>query len=85
MTQKQIWVVSLTYFFEGETDSETHLFATEEKAKEYFDKIVEKEKTQTWIADTDNVDIQQDEHYFYAFDNDEYYETIIQMKLQGVK
>ena len=42
--KKQVFVVSLTYFFEGDTDNETYLFDTYNKAKSFFDTLVEKEK-----------------------------------------
>lgn len=82
--KKQVFAVSLTYFFEGETDNELQLFETYDKAKEFFDTLVEKEKTQTWIADYDDVDITHETDYFYAFDNSNYYETIIRIKKQDI-
>ena len=82
--KKQVFVVSLTYFFEGDIDNETYLFDTYNKAKSFFDTLVEKEKTQTWIADYDDVDITHEPDYFHAFENSNYYETSIRIKKQDI-
>ena len=89
---EKVYVVVEEYVFDG-TEINVTIFSTLEKAKEHFNKVVETEEKNSWIADLineladkenngfdiDNFDsyIEKEDTYYHAYDNNDYYETTI--------
>ena len=77
---KKVFEVKMIWFFEGESDCDTYLFDTFEKAKEKFDKLCLDEENCSWIDDLDEADkneIEHEDNYYHAYDSNDYYETTI--------
>lgn len=64
----KVYVVFEEYCFNG-YESNATIFSTEEKALEYFNKIVDREKSSSWIRDDDNYIETDMAHDFYAYDD----------------
>lgn len=56
--------------YDGGSELYTTVFSTYDKAKEYFDSIVDRELTNSWISDDPDEYIEwADEDNFYAYDD----------------
>jgi len=75
---EKVYAVIEEYEDTGDYSYETdmHLFSTLEKAKEYFKKVVEREKQDSWIANKPDCWLEEDELSFNAFVEDCYNTTI---------
>lgn len=85
---RKVYLVIEEYRFEGCNDTNVNTFETKEKAKEEFNKIVERELTESWVSDLiiDEDDelyeynkLEQNECDFYAYDSDDDNETSIRI------
>lgn len=72
----KVYVVVEEYFFDG-TETEITIFDNFEKAKEHFDRVVIRERTNSWVKHLTEEEMEQEETYFHAYDNNDYYETTI--------
>lgn len=80
----KVYVVVEEYFFDG-TETELTIFDTFEKAKECFDKVVIRERTTSWVERLNEEEMEQEETYFHAYDNNDYYETTIYVVEKEIK
>lgn len=79
---ENIYLVVEQYGYDGEDEYKTTCFSTKEKAKEFFDKRVDDEKTSSWIKDCINdpysyCDIVEEDYYFHIYNDLSFDETTI--------
>lgn len=82
MSSSEIYLVVMEWEYDAERGVDIEAFTDISKAEEYYENLINTEKTTSWIKDINSLVVECEEHSYYAYDEDGEAQTHTRITLQ---
>lgn len=82
---KSVFLVVMEWEYDSDRGVDIEAFADIQQAENYFNQLIEKEKTTSWIKDINSLVEENEQYCYYAYDEDGEAQTHTHITLQTIE